>query len=84
MWKIYVSYVSWIICSSYLMTLDYMVGIFELYDISCSEIAQVWSDEMMYWLLVEYIEIYVKDKEIPHCIIWNDEMCAQLVVIVQP
>lgn len=35
---------------------------------------------MMYWILVEHVYLYEKEKEIPSFIMWSDEMCAYLVV----
>lgn len=53
-----------------------------VYLTSCSilnESAQAWIDEMMYYLLVEHVELY-EEKEIPRCIIRSDEIFALLVV----
>lgn len=78
LWKIYVSDVSWIRFFSYLLSLDYIVGIVELCDIHWCEISQVWSVEIVLGPC-EYVDLY-EEKEIPPCIMQNYEMCAKLVL----
>ena len=45
--------------------------------ISC-EIPKVWSHENYVVLLVEYVEPYEKEKDIPPCKMWNDKILLMM------